>query len=144
MSLIATIPATAVAVLGFWIVHALSKARQRRDETFKLVQTTHDLIDKAADQAAKTWKMTAAAKTRQKEVELVLAAVARAGKYLEMLRARDEKSFVLSTEMVAFRRAATSDIEVAKPADEDRRAQIATAAADLQLALDKAFLKKYG
>ncbi|MCR5875153.1 hypothetical protein LRS10_13725 [Phenylobacterium sp. J426] len=61
-----------------------------------------------------------------------------------MLSARDQKIFKLGDELVRLRRFATEDVEVAAPDNEGRRQDIMLAALDFELALDRAFVKKYG
>lgn len=140
---IAWLPAAIVAVVGYWIVHSLSKLRQRRDETFKLCQAARDLTAEAAQAALKVWDLPANSKKRSSEFELALQKFGRLGRYLGMLRERDKKLDV-SANLLAFRRRATTDIEDAGAITDQLRAEILLAADQLEEAIDKAFLKKYG
>lgn len=137
-----TLPSLVVGIAGFWIVHHLSKMRQRRDETFKLAQNARDQVAETATAAVKIWAMKPSP-ARAKEVQAIYAKFGRLGRHLTMLKARSKK-FDLSAPLVEFRRTATRDIEEADPTNAERRGDILAAADVMEECIDAAFLKVYG
>lgn len=130
---LASAPATGVALVGFWVVHHFSVKRQRRDEFFKLVQAVHEQITLITNDAVKVWSADAGADKDQDILSRHLAArISKVSSQLATLERR-QKSFVVTGEIVAFRRSVTADIE-----DDKRKANLARAA---QIGLDGQLLQ---
>ena len=132
-------PAVVVAALGFGVVHILSVRRQRRDEQFKMVQATRDMIAAISTDAETAWLQT---KDRASRGPVLIQRVGRVGRAVQQLRVR-HKDLNVDTEVTAFRQAVTMDFEDGK-ASVDRAAEIAITAAELDEGIILQFLKRYG
>lgn len=133
------LPAVAVAILGFIVVHALSVRRQRRDEQFKMVQSTRELIAAVAKDAEEAWLDR---KGRAIKAQRLIQQIGRVGRAIQQLRVRhrrlDDGGLVTQ-----FRQAITLDFEEGAVSAE-RSAEIAIAAAELDERIIRQFLEKYG
>lgn len=135
----AAMPGVATAVLGFVVVHLLSVRRQRRDEQFKLVQSTRETTAAIAEEARLAWSQKSG---RASAGQRLIYRIAALSSSLEMMRKRD-KRFDVGDKVVSFRRAVTSDIETGSVAM-SRRQEIALAATALDEAILGGFLDIYG
>lgn len=132
-------PGVVVALFGFVVVHGLSVRRQRRDEQFKMVQTTRDLIAAVTGEAEAAWQER---KGRDLKGPILIQRVARIGRAVQQLKIRD-KSLDVGALVTGFRQAVTMDIEDAGVSPE-RCAEISISAAELDEQIILQFLKKYG
>ncbi len=132
-------PGVAVAILGFVIVHGLSVRRQRRDEQFKMVQATRELVTEVAREAETAW---ADRKNRATAGPILIQRVARIGRAIQQLRVRHQDLDVAQL-VTGFRQAVTLDFEAGQVSVE-RRAEIVIAAAELEEQIMLQFLQKYG
>lgn len=132
-------PGVVTAVIGFLVVHQLSVRRQRRDEQFKLVVATREMISEIAEEARVAW---ASKSGRASVAQRLIYRVAALSSSIQMMSKRN-KRFNVSNEMVSFRRAVTNDIESGSVAL-SRRQEIALAATTLDEAVLGGYLDIYG
>lgn len=133
------LPGVVTAFLGFALVHALSVRRQRRDEQFKMVSATRDLLKEVTDEAILAWSKRSGRRSGAETLVHRVARVSQAARYLQL---RD-KRFNLTAEMVAFRRAVTNDFEAGSVAI-SRRTEISRTSEDLDGAVYRRYLDIYG
>lgn len=133
------LPGIIVALIGFIIVHGLSVRRQRRDEQFKMVQATRDLIASVSKEAEEAWLER---KGRSAKAPLLIQRVGRIGRAIQQLRVR-HKSLDVSALVTGFRQSVTLDFEDGS-VSADRGAEIAIAAAELDEQIILQFLRRYG
>lgn len=127
-------PGVVTAILGFLVVHHFSVRRQRRDEQFKLLTATRDLLGTVSKDVDAAWGKRSG---RRLAGHKIIQGVASVSSAVNMLRLRHDK-LDCTLEMVSFRQAATNDFEAGSVAI-DRRVKIAQA----KSALDEALLRKY-
>lgn len=133
------IPGVVTAVLGFILIHVLSVRRQRRDEQFKMVISTRDLLKDVTDEAILAWANRSGRSAKGQELVHSVSRVSRALNFLKLRESR----FNLSDEMVAFRKAVTNDFEAGSVAT-SHRLEIESASQQLDDAIYRQYLKYYG
>jgi len=136
---LAAVPGVLIAALGFYVVHRLSVRRQRRDEQFKMVQATRELVTAVTDEAGEAWMSK---RGRGEKAQLLIQRVGRIGRAAQMLRLRDAR-FDVGVQVTTFRQAVTNDVE-SGTVSSSRRAEIMVAGADLDEAIYRAFIGIYG
>ena len=133
-----------VTAASFWVVHALSVRRQRRDEFFKICQSTMELIHEVAKDAAEAWRKPGNDPQAIEIADLLPARIARIGKALAALHRR-RIQFDLTSEMARFRVAVTRSIEDRqRQADSQRATNLLGEAVQLQDAIDRRFFAIFG
>lgn len=133
------LPGVAVALVGFLVVHLLSVRRQRRDEQFKMVQATRELISQVASEAETAWL-----DKRQRKLKgpILIQRIGRIGRAVQQLKIRHKRLDVGGL-VTAFRQSVTMDFEEGS-ASVERSAEIAIAAAELDEQIIVQFLRRYG
>jgi hypothetical protein len=132
-------PGVLTAALGFWIVHKFSVRRQQRDEQFKLVLATRELLTTVAKEADGAWSKRTGRVVAGARLIHRVAAISSA---LSMIQLRNAK-FDCTEQMVSFRQAVTNDFEAGSVAM-IRRTAIAQAAAALEEAIMRNYIRIYG
>lgn len=133
------LPGVATALLGFWVVHHFSVRRQKRDEQFKLVLATRELLAGVTKEADLAWaKKSGRAVAGQRLIHRV-ASISSA---LSVIQKRN-KHFDCTQFMVEYRRAVTNNFEAGSTALA-RRAEIAAAADALDQAIMEQYISIYG
>lgn len=133
------LPGVLVAIVGFVIVHCLSVRRQRRDEQFKMVQATRDLIAAVAAEAEEAWLDR---RGRQTKGPILIQRVGRVGRAIQQLKVR-HKNLDVGPLVTGLRQAITLDFEDGA-VSAVRSAEISIAAAELDERIMLQFLDKYG
>lgn len=133
------LPGVATAFLGFWVVHHFSVRRQKRDEQFKLVLATRELLDVVTKEADGAWSKRSG---RQVAGQRLIHRVASISSALSVIQKRNSK-FDCTEYMVAYRRAVTNNFEAGSVAL-SRRTEIAAAADALDQAIMEQYISIYG
>jgi hypothetical protein len=144
-ALLASAPTSAVALIGFYAVHHLSVRRQRRDEFFKLVQSSLEQVRTITADAVRAWSPQGVASADLDAVadELTIR-VSRVSAQLALLTRR-RSQFAVSGAVVAYRQAVTTDVEAKpRPGSIQRTGQIRTAGLALEDAIEGSYLSLFG
>lgn len=142
---LATAPTTTVALIGLYAVHRLSVRRQRRDEFFKLQQSSQEQVRSITADAVKVWSPEGAASNDlDPTADELTTRVSRVSAQLAML-ARRQRKFSVQSAVVAYRQAVTTDIE-AQPriGSVQRTGNIRATGLALEAAIEEQYLALFG
>lgn len=104
-----------------------------------MVQAARDLLKEVTDEAIEAWSKRSGRASARETLTNRVSRVSQSARFLQLRH----KKFDLTTEVVAFRRAVTSDFEAGSVAL-SHRLQIAETSADLDDAIYRRYLDIYG
>lgn len=111
---------SAVAVVGFFLVHRFSVMRQERDEFYKRVQDCVEVVNTAARTASGLWRQTGKVANGKGDVENLQDAITDIAQRLAFLKTLEAK-YDVEIVFAEFKRTATLNIEdTTRPADPQR------------------------
>jgi hypothetical protein len=132
------------ALIALYVVHWLTIRRQRRDERFKLRQAACDLLNEIGETASEAWRKPGSDPDAQTAAFETVGKIGRLGRGLEMLRGRDSK-FDFGRQLIAFRRAVTTDLDDAiRSPNLERAGEVQATAGDPEDAIDRTLRRPYG